>query len=163
MEVESLEWTARQTRSVLTRWSSRSLSSTLDRGHEGHICEVLQEDGRSSMHRTIVAELCCRKKLSWVIITCCLWLIMIAPWSATLNYNTDWCLFLQVKNKPWLPWVYTSIQHHCEHLHSILSTVPIAGAINAWFGLAMLNWHALRQLITCAWFSVALKKFEMAA
>ncbi len=25
--------------------------------------------------------------------------------------NTDWCLFLQVKNKPWLPWVYSWIWH----------------------------------------------------
>jgi hypothetical protein len=38
------------------------------------------------------------------------WLIMIVPWTATQNYSTDWCLFLQVKNKPWLPWVYSWIQ-----------------------------------------------------
>jgi hypothetical protein len=34
----------------LGKRTNRRLSLTLDRGHEGHICEVLQEDGRSSMY-----------------------------------------------------------------------------------------------------------------
>ncbi len=34
----------------------------------------------------------------------CLWLI----------HNTNWCLFSQVKNKPWHTWVYTWFWHHPE-------------------------------------------------
>jgi hypothetical protein len=37
---------------------------TLDRGYEGHIREGLQEDGRSSMFRTIIVGLPAGKKLA---------------------------------------------------------------------------------------------------
>jgi hypothetical protein len=57
----------RQTRRMLTSQSNRSLSSTLDWGHEERICEVLQEDGHSSMYRTMIVYLFCKNKLSWVI------------------------------------------------------------------------------------------------
>ncbi len=43
----------------------------------------------------------------------------VLPWLSCileLNYNTDWCLFSQVKNRPWLPWVYSWIQHIREQL-----------------------------------------------
>jgi hypothetical protein len=35
--------------------SSKSLSLTLDWGHEGRIRKVLQEDGRSSMNKVMIA------------------------------------------------------------------------------------------------------------
>ncbi len=35
----------------LEKETSRRLSLSLDRGHEGHIHEVLQEDGCSSMYK----------------------------------------------------------------------------------------------------------------
>jgi hypothetical protein len=44
----------RQTRRMLMEESSKSLSSTLDKGHEGRIREVLQEDGHSSMSRVMI-------------------------------------------------------------------------------------------------------------
>jgi hypothetical protein len=36
----------------LERETRRRLSLSLDRGHEGHICEVLQEEGCSSMYKS---------------------------------------------------------------------------------------------------------------
>jgi hypothetical protein len=41
----------RQKRRMLIEESGKSLSLTLDRGHEGRIREVLQEDGHSSMYK----------------------------------------------------------------------------------------------------------------
>jgi hypothetical protein len=35
------------------RKARRRLSLSLDRGHEGHICEVLQEDGCSSIYKSL--------------------------------------------------------------------------------------------------------------
>jgi hypothetical protein len=106
----------RQTRRMLTRQRSRSLSSTLDWGHEGRIHEVLQEDGCSSMYGTMVTQLCCRKKLTWVIynMLSVINYSMIIPWFVNQTYNTDWCYFSQGKNKPWLPWVYSWIRHRRE-------------------------------------------------
>ncbi len=31
-----------------------------------------------------------------------------------IKYESDCCLFSQVKNKPWLPWVYSWIRHSRE-------------------------------------------------
>jgi hypothetical protein len=39
----------------LWKSASKRLSLTLDCGHEGRICEVLQEDGCSSMYRVMIA------------------------------------------------------------------------------------------------------------
>jgi ribosomal protein L15E len=57
MKHESLEQTARywvgqdkQGRYMRERISKR-FSLTQERGHEGHICEVLHEDSRSSMYK----------------------------------------------------------------------------------------------------------------
>ncbi len=38
----------------LGKGTSKSHTLTLDRGHEGHIREVLQEDGRSSMYKVMI-------------------------------------------------------------------------------------------------------------
>ncbi len=57
---ESLEQTARywvgQSKQEIYSGmrTSKRLSLTLDRGHEGRIREVLKEDGRSSMYRIII-------------------------------------------------------------------------------------------------------------
>jgi hypothetical protein len=37
----------------LGKRTNRRLSLSLDRNHEGHICELLHEDGRSSMSKVI--------------------------------------------------------------------------------------------------------------
>ncbi len=42
-------------------------------------------------------------------------MIILCSW---INHKTDCCLFSQVTNKPWLPWVYSSIRHHREHFSS---------------------------------------------
>jgi hypothetical protein len=55
----------KQIRRMLMEQSSKSLNLTLDWGHEGRICKVLQEDGRSSMYklwlRDYAIERNCRK------------------------------------------------------------------------------------------------------
>ncbi len=57
---EPLEHTARywvgqsKQEIYLGKRTSKRLSLTLDRGHEGRIREVLQEDGRSSMYEIII-------------------------------------------------------------------------------------------------------------
>jgi hypothetical protein len=109
----------RQTRRVLMKQSSRSLSSTLDWGHEGRICEVLQKDGRSSMYKAMIHNYAVERSCLEFFLACCPWLIMIIPWFANQTYNTDRCLFSQVKNKPWLPWVYSWIRHRHEHIEHI--------------------------------------------
>ncbi len=45
----------KQTRRIIMEESSKSLSLTLDWGHEGRIREVLQEDGRSSIYKVVIA------------------------------------------------------------------------------------------------------------
>jgi hypothetical protein len=63
---------------------------------------------------------CTRRKFSWVVCN-------ISPMPdyvaydylclyVQIFYNTDWCLFFsRLKNKPWLPWVYSWIRHRREH------------------------------------------------
>jgi hypothetical protein len=110
------------------RRSIKRFSLTLDWGHEGRIREVLQEDGRSGMHRDIVVQLSVWKELAWisdVLLMCChdylvtyyLCITIIILYSR-IKLNTDCCLFTQVKNKPWLPWVYSWIWHRREQLPS---------------------------------------------
>ncbi len=60
----------------------------------------------------------------------CPWLIMIIPWFANQLCNTDRCLFLQVKNKPWLPWVYSWILHLREQHQHLPLQVGLAGRIS---------------------------------
>jgi hypothetical protein len=60
-EHEPLEQTARywvgqsKQEIYLGKGTSKKLSLILDRGHEGRIREVLQEDGRSSMYKVMIA------------------------------------------------------------------------------------------------------------
>jgi hypothetical protein len=42
-------------KTYLRKGTSKSLSLTLDRGHEGNIRKVLQGDGRSSMYKIMTA------------------------------------------------------------------------------------------------------------
>jgi hypothetical protein len=46
-----LDWTWQQD-ACLEREARRRLSLSLERGHEGRICKVLQEDGCSSMYKS---------------------------------------------------------------------------------------------------------------
>jgi hypothetical protein len=49
-------------------------------------------------------------------------MIILYPW---IMYKSDCCLFSQVKNKPWLPRVYSWILHRREHLvFTELSDIP---------------------------------------
>ncbi len=86
----------RQTGRMLMKQSSRSLSSTLDWGHEGHICKVLQEDGRSTKYRAMITYLCCRKKLSWV--TCSI--LSMINYDCSMSRKPDlhyWPIFRRLK------------------------------------------------------------------
>jgi hypothetical protein len=88
------------------RETRRRLSLSLQWGHEGHICEVLQEDGCSSMYNWWLRILSVKFRVLY--------------WYALYDIEIDsrcWLLFIwQVKNKPWLPWVYTWIWHCHEQL-----------------------------------------------
>jgi hypothetical protein len=150
-------------------WRKRSgkrFTLTLNRGHEGCIREVLQEDSCSSMYKDIAMQLSTWKELAWTECIVCMlpWLLCNAllsrtielsavliiivltamitcntllsrsielsvvsiiiislPWLsydalfASYYWITDCCLFSQVKNKPWIPWVNTWIRHCREY------------------------------------------------
>jgi hypothetical protein len=92
---EPLEQTARywvgQSKQEYT-WGKRTNkrhSLTLDRGHEGRINEVLQEDGRSSMYRTIIVWLPVWKKLATNFYNmqpvCCYDYLVSSNWIAILT------------------------------------------------------------------------------
>jgi hypothetical protein len=102
-----LDWTWQQD-ACSEREARRKLSLSLERGHEGRIRKVLQEDGCLSMYK------------SWLCVLTCI--IFESSLSMPYNYQRpgNWftlltaVYFLQVKNKPWLPWVYTWIWHRRE-------------------------------------------------
>jgi hypothetical protein len=55
-------WVGQTSKKSAHEGSNKSLSSILDRGHEGRIREVLQEDGRSNMYKVYCAtEIHCRE------------------------------------------------------------------------------------------------------
>ncbi len=66
-------------------------------------------------------ELCnCPHKQNLSVFLC---VIYVLPWLSYnalfssyswIKHSTDFCLFSQVKNKPWLPWVYSWIRHRHE-------------------------------------------------
>jgi hypothetical protein len=60
------------------------LSSSLERGHEGHIREVLQEDSFSNMYNNLICSTSCNVIYSRN---------MLQFRSGNLIRNTDWCLF----------------------------------------------------------------------
>ncbi len=93
--------------------TSKRLSLPLDRGHERRIRKVPQEDGHSSVYRAILFDCPYERILPWIFPMCYLHatMIILYPW---IKYNTDGCLFSQVKNKPWPPEVYSWIRHRCE-------------------------------------------------
>ncbi len=72
---------------------SKRHSLTLDRGHEGRIREVLQEDGHSRMYRTIIVWLPVRN-LPWLSPICCLCVTMII-------------LYPQTELQWWLMFIFT--------------------------------------------------------
>jgi hypothetical protein len=125
VKCEPLEHTARywvgQSKQEYTwgKRSSKRFSLTLDRGHKGHIREVLQEDGCSSMYRDVAMQLSAWEELAFILC-----IIYELPWLSCnalftsyfwIKCNTDCCLFSQVKNQAWLPWVYSWIRHCRKH------------------------------------------------
>ncbi len=85
------------------------LSLSPERGSEGCIREVLQEDRCSSMYSNYYA---------FVILLC-----HVFTYHVTISCIQGICFviligvyFSQVKNRPWLPWVYSWIWHRCEQL-----------------------------------------------
>ncbi len=110
------------TRCMLERRGWYGLSLSPDRGHEGRIREVLQEDWCSSMYSKLCVIIIKQHMHSHTI--------SLFPHSGILIQNTDCCLFSQVKNKPWLPWVYSesgtianTYNHwnaHCKDIHCTL-------------------------------------------
>jgi hypothetical protein len=101
----------KQTRRLLMKESNKSLSSILDRGHEGRICDVLQENSRSSMYKVYcVTERNCHELFRTLSEFHYDYLCSQVKFVILINVY-----FSQVKNKPWLPWVYSWIQHRREH------------------------------------------------
>jgi hypothetical protein len=56
LEQTARKWVGQSKQEIyLGKGTSKRLSSTLDLGHEGCICKVLQEDGCSSMDKVMIA------------------------------------------------------------------------------------------------------------
>ncbi len=105
-----LGWTWQQD-ACSEREARKRLSLGLERGHEGRIREVLQEDGCSSMGEISVCSFLCN-------IVCFHNMPCKYPCLGKLIHDIDCCfVFSQGKNKPWLPWVYALIQHRCEQFY----------------------------------------------
>ncbi len=66
------------------------------------------------MYRAILCDCPYERNLPWIFPMCYLHaaMIILYPW---IKYNTDCSLFSQVKNKPWLPCIYSWIRHRREH------------------------------------------------
>ncbi len=92
------------------------LSLSLEQGHEGRIREVLQEDCCSSTVCTVIyASSYCNVMYPHIMLYCCAqgtWFVILID-----------VYFSQVKNKPWLPWVYSWIWHHRKQLRWVWSHV----------------------------------------
>ncbi len=71
----------KQIRRMLMGEGSKSLSLTLDWGHEGHTREVLKEDGRSNMYKLWLHNYAIERNCHELFVTCFPWLIMIIPCS----------------------------------------------------------------------------------
>jgi hypothetical protein len=76
-----------------------------ERGHEGCIREVPQKDGCSSMYIDYYAlssfiYMYSRFMIRFVRLFSIRLSVFAIPASRRSNHNIDWCLFLQVKNKP---------------------------------------------------------------
>jgi hypothetical protein len=90
--------------------TSKRHSLPLDRGFEGRIREMLQEDGCSSMY--IQSHSCvaiCMKETCHEFFQYVAWVLLWLSCILEVNYITECCLFSQVKNKQWPPWVYSWI------------------------------------------------------
>ncbi len=79
------------------------LSLSPDRGHEERIREVLHEDRCSSMYSNYMH---CRLVMSCIHVSCCNSCIKGIGFVILI-----FVYFSQVKNKPWLPWVYSWFWH----------------------------------------------------
>ncbi len=91
---------------MLIGWGQNELRLCAERGYEGRVREVLQEDVCSSMYSNYY---------TFVVLYLHLFTYRaIIPAFRKSDHNVDWCLFWQVKNKPWRPWVYTWIWHRRE-------------------------------------------------
>ncbi len=106
----------RQIRRMLMKQGRRRLSSILDWGHKGCI-----RRGSKKMAVQVCTELwlhnyavkrSCHEYLQFVVHDKS-WLFHYLQ--IRLTILTDF-YFSQVKNKPWLPWVYSWIRHHCEYV-----------------------------------------------
>ncbi len=119
MTHESLEQTARywvgqdKQERYIWKGTSKRLSLTRERGHDGRIHEVPQEDSRSSLMTTWLCQEIVMNYLRYIV----------HAWLCCYNYSClllflYWLvlIFLQVKNKPWLPWVYSWIRHRREQV-----------------------------------------------
>ncbi len=128
MNSKILGWTGQQD-ACSEKEARRRLNLSLERGHEGRICEVLQEDDCSCMYK------------SWLFVLTCIMSVR----SLSMPYNHlrpgNWftsliaVYFSQVKNKPWLPWVYTWIWHRQEQLQFKM----------AWNSTIFKNWRTTNK------------------
>ncbi len=110
----TLEQTARywvgQSKQEYT-WGKRSgkrFSLTLDRGHEGRIRKVLQEDSCSSIYRDIATQLSAWKELAWNER-----IVFVLPWllcNTIVSYH----------------WVKRSIDFYCSHCHDYLQYIIVS-------------------------------------
>jgi hypothetical protein len=118
----------KQIRWMLMEESSKILSLTLDWGHERRIREVLKEDGHSSMYKLWLHNYAVERNCHELFVACYPWLIIVIPCSQARLAILINVYFSKVKNKPWLPWVYswTSPPHI---VHFTLSTVSNSGTL----------------------------------
>ncbi len=109
-----------QTRKIHGKRASKRFRLTLEWGPDRRIRKVLQEDGCSIMYKVydciVVPKENCHE-LSAVYHPCLIILPMIIC-VYTSGFLQYWSVFffLQVKNKPWLPWVYAWIRHRRRSL-----------------------------------------------
>jgi hypothetical protein len=90
----------------------------------------------------------CQKIKDWDVTSrLCNSLIMLDYLSLCSLYNADYLfslepimrphawlfIFLQVKNKPWLPWVYSWIWHHREQVRQPVSQLLLTIEKQVWY------------------------------
>jgi hypothetical protein len=100
--------------------SSKRFSLTLDRGHEGHIHKVLQEEGCSSMYKDIAMNYPHEKNLPGLCVLFCMlrWLLAMHYCPVFLNWAQYWLLLFSL---PWLS--YMRYLPHIIKLSAILIVV----------------------------------------
>ncbi len=150
-------WVGQSEQEYTWGWrTSKKFSLTLDWGQEGCIREALWEDWCSSMYITTVVQMPVWQEpaqISIVLFVCYydylalhyLSVIVIVLYS-WYGCRTDYSLFSQVKNKPWLSWVYSWIRYCHEHLFCIDSINPVC-CMNGLLGGVNLSWDRLQVCI----------------